>query len=341
VKKTTRWCAAALVAVMATSACSGGKKAKSTTTVPPTTTTTIAPVPAILTGLTLDDAGRKSRPALSVKIENAPEARPQAGLDAADVVYEEEVEGGIVRFLAVFQSHDAPAVGPIRSLRPVDPLIVTPLRGLFAYSGGAPQFIPLIKRAPVTLVGFDEYNQAYKRRGDRPAPHNVYSSTPALYRGAKGNEPAPPALFTFLVAGQQFSAAGSAPATHVEGLVGSTRYTWDLDPATRLYRRGTNGTAHVMENGNQLAFANVIVQTVPYRNTGSRDPSGAPVPVADIVGSGEASIVSGGLIVRGRWSKPSTSSVTQYTDASGAPVSLTPGPTWISLARPGLEITAR
>lgn len=326
---------------MALAACSSGGKKSPTTTVAPTTTTTQAPVPAILTGLILDDASKKSRPALSVKIENAPLARPQAGLDLADVVYEEEVEGGIVRFLAVFQSHDAPSVGPVRSLRPVDPQLVTPIRGLFAYAGGAPQFLPAIRSAPVTLVGFDEYTKAYKRRGDRAAPHNLYSSTPALYGGAKGSEPAPPALFGFLGAGQALTSVGAVPVTHLDGVIGSTRFTWDHDAASNTWKRGTNGTAHVMESGAQLSFTNVIVQFVPYRNTGSRDPAGNPVPVADVVGSGDAWIVSGAMLVRGHWSKPSSSSITQYTDASGAAVPLTPGATWVMLDRPGSPIASR
>ncbi|MGH9181076.1 MAG: DUF3048 domain-containing protein, partial [Acidimicrobiales bacterium] len=121
--------------------------------------TTAAPPPlAPLTGLASPNAGR---PALVVKIDNAAAARPQSGLDRADVVFEEVVEGGEVRFMAVFQSNDADAVGPIRSVRPVDPEIVSPLGGLFAYSGGTAQFTALIRRAPVTLVGFDQLSRAY------------------------------------------------------------------------------------------------------------------------------------------------------------------------------------
>ncbi|HSO95040.1 MAG TPA: DUF3048 domain-containing protein, partial [Acidimicrobiia bacterium] len=83
-----------------------------------------------------DTNGARHRPALAVKIENTPDARPQAGLDTADVVYEEQVEGGITRFWAVFNSTRPTTVGPIRSVRAMDPNLLAPLGGIAAYSGG-------------------------------------------------------------------------------------------------------------------------------------------------------------------------------------------------------------
>jgi len=89
-----------------------------------------APPPACpLTGEPAPHGAVPDRPALAIKVENAPEARPQSGMDKADVVYEEVVEGGVVRFMAVFQSQDAAEVGPVRSVRPVDPDIVSPEQG--------------------------------------------------------------------------------------------------------------------------------------------------------------------------------------------------------------------
>lgn len=338
----SRGAALAIVGLLVTAGCSGGGGGDDGAAAPggradgevAPTTTAQPPAPSPLTGLASPNAGR---PALVVKIDNAPAARPQAGIDMADVVFEEVVEGGEVRFMAVFQSRDAESVGPVRSVRPVDPDIVSPLGGLFAYSGGAPQFTALIRRAPVTLVGFDELGRkAYTKRSDRRAPSNLYSSTAALYAGAAPDDTAPPPLFAFLATGAAWAPSGVAPATHLTvNVSGRSRADWDFDTATMAWRRGTNGTPHTVENGGQLAFTNVVVQFVPYRNTTSRDQSGNLVPTAAVVGQGPVLVMSAGQMVRGTWSKASPIAVTEYRDGAGAPLALTPGTTWVTLAPTG------
>jgi hypothetical protein len=324
-------------------ACGGGEDAATTTTTQAHgTTTTVAPDPAFLTGLPQHDRNKQDRPALVVKIDNAPPARPQAGVDAADVVYEEMVEGGVVRFLAVFHSRDAKSVGPVRSVRPVDPEIVTPLKGLFAYSGGIPQFVKLIKKAPVTLVGYDELTKAYTLRRDRPSPHHFFTSTEALYKGAEEGTPPPPPLFTYLPAGQPFGVAGGSPLTSFTvHMGGKTRADWTWDAGPGQWRRSTNGTPHDVEGGGQLAFTNVIVQFVKYTNTSARDAAGFPVPTAQVIGSGEAWVLSGGRLVKATWSKPNIAAITQYSDADKLPVALQPGTTWVALAPVGAPTTVK
>lgn len=327
---------AGLVGLVGLSACSGdGDGAASdgpdgggdaTTTVPAST-------PGPLTGLATPNAGR---PALVVKIDNAAAARPQAGIDKADVVFEEMVEGGEVRFMAVFQSQDAAQVGPVRSVRPVDPEVVSPLGGLFAFSGGAPQFTALIRAAPVTLVGVDELPKAYSKRKDRRAPSNLYTTTEALYAGGNPDIEPPKSLFTYLGDGQAFAPAGVAPATHLTvTITGRVRADWDFDAAASLWRRGTNRTPHTVESGEQLGFTNVVVQFVPYRNTSSRDAAGNPVPTAEVIGQGKALVLSGPNIVEGTWSKSSAATVTEYKDNAGAPMAVNRGTTWVTFAPAG------
>lgn len=330
-----RW--AALLFVLAAACSNGGEEASTTTTEPLVTTTTAPPPPALLTGLPIADRANLDRPALVVKIDNAPLARPQAGVDKADVVYEEVVEGGVVRFMAVFQSQNAALVGPVRSVRPVDPEIVSPLKGLFAYSGGAPQFEKLIQKAPVRLVGYDQLTKAYTKRPGRPAPHHLFSSTEKLYDGAKASDGPPPSLFTYATSAPTGPAV--VHATVVMG--GQTTAAWDWDASISRWRRTTNGTPHVMDDGPQLSFANVIVQYVRYTNTTSRDPAGFLVPTATVVGSGDAMVLAGGTQVRARWTKKSVTDVTAFTDATGVPIQLLPGPTWVMLAPLGASTTLR
>jgi Protein of unknown function (DUF3048) N-terminal domain/Protein of unknown function (DUF3048) C-terminal domain len=306
------------------------------------TLTTVAAVGvAPLTGLPVTDPALLRRPAVIVKVDNAPEARPQTGLDQADVVVEEKVEGGVARFMAVFQSHDAD-VGPVRSVRSTDPDVVRPIGGLFAYSGGITPFIVLLHATGgVVDVGFDADSSAYHRRSGRPAPHDLYTSVGILRQVTPAGMGPPPALFTYLGPGQAFGGAGAAPATHVTVPFGSlTVGEWQWDPASSTWLRTTNGTPHVVDGGGQLAFTTVIVEFVPYTSTGYLDPARTPVDRADVLGSGDAWILASGQIVRGHWAKAASGDVTSFTDAAGAPIAIPPGKTWITLAPVGANAQA-
>jgi hypothetical protein len=335
-----------VVALVLAAACGGGGGTKKAPIGPPPTqapdpgpTTTTSPPVAPLTGVPADPAVA-GRPALTVKIENPPIARPQSGLDAADVVFEEVVEGGITRFLAIFQSTDAPLVGPVRSVRPSDPDVVAPFGGLFGYSGGTPKFIDLLRSTPgIFDVGVDRLDEgpgkAYFRRPPRTAPDNLYTSTSALYAAGPPSAPAPPPFADFVPAGQPFAAGGATPAVRLTARVGDTIAVFDYDAASNTYRR-----SGLVEGGGVVAPANVIVQFTAYEpSPGDEDVNGTPVEKAVTVGTGDALILAGGMAVRGTWTKASQSAPTTYTDSDGAPVKLLQGRTWIELARNGAPVT--
>lgn len=311
---------------------------KSEKTVP----TTIAPRPSPLTGLILADGSVADRPVVVVKVDNGPAARPQAGLDKADVVIEEKVEGAITRLLAVFHSEDVELVGPIRSVRSTDAPIVSALGGVFAFAGGIPPFVALAKSAPVTVITEQDRPDAFKLRTDKRRPFKTYASTARL-RGLAGDRAkAPPRLFELLAPGEEFNPAGAVPAVNATVVFGGlTKSAWDYDPASSQWRRSTNGTAHVVEGGGQLSFTNVVIQRTAYRGTRFTDTSGSKVDEAVVVGSGDAVILSAGKQVAAKWSKPSPTAVTTYTDSTGAPIRLTPGRTWISLPPTAGSITVR
>ena len=320
-------------------ACAGHRGVPPTTTrptLPPaTTTTTVAPRPvAPLTGLAVSDAAVLTRPAVVVKIDNAPEARPQTGLARADVIIEERVEGGIARFMAVFQSAEANVVGPVRSVRSTDPPVVRPIGGLFAYSGGIPPFVSLLhNEGGVVDVGADDDGSAYYRSKDRPAPHNLYTSTVALRQRTPNGLAAPPRLFTFLPAAQTFTGAGAIPVSHLSVTMSSlSSGQWDWDPSTHSWLRSTDGAPHIDQGSGQLAFTTVIIQFVPYARTPYKDPAHSPVDEAEVIGTGEAWVLADGQLVKGTWSKPALADVTTYTDAAGASIAIPPGHTWITLA---------
>jgi len=301
-------------------ACSKGDRAGEESVAQPSGSTSTVPggPRAPLTGLPIGP-GQAGRPVLVVKIDNAPRARPQAGLIDADVVVEEEVEGGITRFAALFQSRDAGNVGPVRSARSTDILFASALnRPLFAYSGANLAFQSLIARSPLVDVGVDRAPQEYRRDRGRPAPDNQFSSTPGLFTHLQPGAGPPPALFAFRQVGEAGDGAGAAPASGVDiefrdVVLTAVQFRWD--PPSRTWKRAQDGAPHV--------------------DTGFHDQSGAPVPEAELIGEGAAWVFTDGKVVRGRWRKPSPEAVTEYLDSSGAPIRMTPGPTWIELARPG------
>ncbi|MCA1691672.1 MAG: DUF3048 domain-containing protein, partial [Actinobacteria bacterium] len=257
------------------------------------------------------------------------------GIDAADVVYEEFTEG-ITRFIVVFHSTDAETVGPVRSVRPADPVIITPLGGVFAFSGGSPPIVQLAQRAPAVIVTEND-TDVLRRRSGRSAPHNLYTSTEGLFSKASDEGP-PPAFASFLRDGQGFAAAGAVPAAGVSVQAApGVAADYDWDPAGGTWKRTTDGQVHTLEGGSQIAPSTVIVQFTPY-TTFAADPQ---VRYPEVTGTGEAWIFAAGQLVRGSWAKGSGGDVTDFTDAAGAPVVLPPGQTWVHLVAPGSAVVPR
>ena len=309
-------------------ACGGGEQSPTTTSRETTTTAAAGPM-VPLTGR----AGEgPARPALGVKIDNAPKARPQAGINQADVVIDEAVEGGITRLFTVFHSQDPPVIGPVRSARSTDIALAAPLnRPLFAYSGANNVFLQLIKEAPLVDIGVSAVPGAYRRERGRPALYDLFSSSAALFGAAPPGSAPPPPIFKYGPA-----AAGGKPSqgVHLEfrGRV-VTLVDWRWDAAKSGWVRTQNDTAHVDADGAQVTATNVVVQVVPYEDTGIRDQSGEPVPEAKLVGEGRALLFRDGMVTEGKWSRSSPEAITEYKTTDGEPLTLNPGQTWVELAR--------
>lgn len=282
---------------------------------------------AVLTGTSsFEDP---NRPALVIKIDNVDAARPQVGINQADVVFEEEVEGGLSRLAAVFHSRGSDPVGPIRSVRTTDVHLFSNLnRPLFASSGGNAGTREQLLDSTLVDVGPTEFPDIYFRESSRVPPHNYLSRTTDIWRSAAGQGGRPPALFTFLAAGAARPATAIA-ATGVDLTFGSTRvgYAWNGTG----WARTQNNRAHVDASGVQVAPTNVVVQFTRY----GVSPADENSPEAIVSGSGEAWIFTNGYLVRGTWSRKNDASVTTYTDERGNTISLTPGNTWVELPREG------
>jgi hypothetical protein len=312
-------------------ACGGDDTQAAEKQEPASTTTTTIPIPkAPFTGLPDPTHVAQGRSALEFKIENTPEARPQSGLDTADVVYEEVVDGGITRFWAVFNSAAPENVGPIRSVRAMDPGILAVLHGVAVFSGGTSENVALVRAVP-GVVTVDENNagDAFYREPTRQAPHDLYGKTALLWQ--RGGQPVPPTpLFTYVPEGATFAGTEPIASFHANFDQGyDVTYVWDA--AAGGWKRFQRTNEPFMAAGIpevQVAPANVIVQFTPYAGAGE----------GELFGTGEAWVFSNGLLTRGTWSHIYPEVATTYTDAAGQPIALTPGRTWVELFPTGRSV---
>ncbi len=288
------------------------------------------PAPVVyapLTGLPVDDPARLARPSLAAKVDNHWNARPQVGLQFTDIVFEELVEGGLTRYVAVWHS-DVPAeIGPIRSIRPMDPDIISPLGGIVAYSGGQQRFVQLMRSTPVynAIHGQSDTNDVMFRTKDKDSPHNVLVRAPELLAMHPEIAP-PPQQFAYADAPAGATAAREGGVVAGVDLVfgGSSHPSWRWDAASARWLRAQMGEADLDSAGAQLAAVNVVIVRVPVSND-------LGVPKTELIGGGEAWVLSGGGMVHASWSKPERTAPIRLVDDTGAVVRLAPGNTWVEL----------
>src|ERR1039458_9752005 len=250
-----------------------------TTSLPKTKPLHVSP----LTGLPDPLEMTKHRSALTIKIDNTPEAMPQYGIEDADVVYEEIVEGGITRLAAIFNSQLPAQVGPVRSVRRTDREIVFPIRGIFAFSGGAEYAVRSIETAPVKL--FDEFNSgaAMFRDSQRYPPHNLFANAALLMKMDKNPE-RPQSLFTY--SSTKGKPSGAPVSSFVVGFANgfATSYAWNSK--TTSWDRSIFGKPDVTANGAHISPKNVIVMTVHYVGG-----VGVIDSYAELIGSGPVEVL--------------------------------------------------
>ncbi len=316
-------------------ALSGGEEEAAPTTTTTTTTTTTAPtttvppVVAPLTGLTGDFGDRLDRPAVFVKIDNAPQARPQSGIIQADLMIEEQVEGSTSRLIAVFHSTDAVEIGPVRSTRSTDLGLVGLFgRPLFASSGGNGSVLRMLGGADVIDIGHNVSGQGFRRVSSRRAPHNLYTSLEELYAKAPELPPPPAPIFSYRAQGEP-PGAGAEPVGGVALSFGRgeiSRFVWDAPSKTWL--RSQLGTPHVDPSGRQAGPKNVVVLEIGYDFAGA---GGNSVPHGVTTGSGRAYVFTDGHVIPGTWNRPGPNAPFELIGPDGAEIELTIGQTWLEL----------
>ncbi|QEO09378.1 DUF3048 domain-containing protein [Protaetiibacter larvae] len=287
------------------------------------------PAPVVyapLTGLPADPAAL-AHASLAAKIDNHEEARPQVGLEATDLLFEELVEGGLTRYVAVWHSNVPAEIGPIRSIRPMDPDIISPFGGIVAYSGGQQRFVALMQQTNVynAIHGQSSTEAVMYRTKTKDAPHNVLVKAPELI-GMHADIAPPPQQYAYADTASGSTAAREGQAVAGINLVfgAPSHPSWTFDAASGRWLRFQSGAADLDSQGAQLSAVNVVVVRVPVSNDKG-------VPKTELIGGGEAIVLSGGKAVHATWSKGDRVAPIRLVDDTGAVIRLAPGNSWFEL----------
>ncbi len=284
---------------------------------------------APLTGLP-ESAAAAHRPALTVKIDNTPNAHPLFGINDADVVYEEIVEGGITRLAAVFNSRLPGVIGPVRSVRRTDRLVVFPLGGIFAFSGGAAYALNSIDTAPVQRFDEATAGPAMFRTALRVPPDNLLLDPTRLLAEARRARPPRP-LFAYTA--PRTPARGAPVATFSVNFPAGYAVSYAWDGAHHDWARSIFGAPERTAAGVPVAPTNVVVLDVRY--IGGVGNIGAE---ADLMGHGTALVFSDGRLQRGGWFHADVRRPIALR-ARGRVIALRPGSTWVELEASGQTVS--
>lgn len=286
-----------------------------------------SPVLNSLTGLPGSDA-----PILAVKIDDTSNAHPQVGLRNADVIYIEQVEGGLTRLAAIFSSRTPQTIGPIRSARISDLELLAQYGKVgFAFSGAQRKFLPEIAAANLFDVGANKFGSTfYANDPQRIPPYAMMLSASALRQEAasRGIEFAKSAPMGWRFGDQPnnlkpiTSAVISWPSARYEARWSASQMRWLLFH---------DGRPNLDETGFQLGSPTFVVQLVAITDSIYRDKVGGVTPFSATVGSGACYLLRDGGYLPCIWRRESPESGTTFTDTNGSEINFAPGQIWFAL----------
>lgn len=290
-----------------------------------------------LTGLSFEENITERRP-IAIMLDNQYNARPQAALSEADVIYEILAEGLITRYMAIFYTNLPEHVGPVRSSRPYFVEKALEFDPYYVHVGGSMQALSDIKT--YKLADIDGLtSSAFWRESHKKAPHNMYTSAEVLIADAKRMKYNTSTQVSFLSFNQVFTPLDGQNAVEITFVYKEPMkndpvgyYTsYKYNDEKKLYFRYTNGTPHLDENTQtQLTCTNILVQYADIRvldNEGRLD--------VDLITSGKGTYYTGGKKIDVTWSKKSATAITEFYDANGTPIKLNPGVTWFQIMKTG------
>lgn len=285
-----------------------------------------------LTGLAMPN-GLPTNPVFVVKIENTAGGAPQYGLDKADLVFEELVEGGLTRLAALYYSNLPTKIGHVRSMRATDIGIAGPVGGQIVASGGAAGTYKRVERAGITIFSEDHAAPGFSSDPAKSRPYNRMVNLRTLAKKAKAGDISGNYLpFAAESKKPTPSADASASPTTAKkatsldvGFSTSTHTRWAFKNGT-WSRVNTHAAA-----GQDFRADTLLVLFAKVGDAGYLDPAGNPVPETIFEGTGRAMVLQGDTVTEGTWNKKTLKQQITLADKSGAPISIRPGRVWIEL----------
>jgi len=311
--------------------CSSEAKPNAAPTALPTVVPTVAGTNP-LTGI----GGLPTGPVIAVKLDDTAGGRPSMGLEKADVIYIEEVEGGLSRMVAVFAGAK-PNVRAVRSVRASDiELLGQYGRIIVVASGGNAGSMQELDRSTLHSAINDRAQVGFSRDRSRPSPYNVVSDLAKVSAAIKADG-VRNVGFTWAASDPRL--AGAKPAATVSTQVGTTPVGFVWDAKLARYVRTVGRQRIVTASRDPVAKPNVLVQFCQIKtNPADLDVNGVPSVSIQSVGAGRVVLFRDGKRIEGKWSRKSVGAPTTFTDTAGKPLLLAPGGTFVALVRPGAPV---
>jgi hypothetical protein len=326
-------CAAVLAGLGALAGCTGSSGGSPTSSTPPSPHKS-KPAPAARAVNPLTGLKPSKNPVIAVKIEDTALGRPQVGTNRADLVYVEQVEGGLTRLMAIFNTH-LPNVEPVRSVRPSDPELALQLGHIiFVASGGSKAGFAPLKDSPLKKVIGDRGGPEFSRDPRRNAPENLVVNLKKVAKMVKG----PKAKSIGLQWSTKPPAGKTKPGKFVQTVVGGTPVAFRWNAKTHRYMRIIDGAIQHTADGSVIDTPNVVVEFCKVTTyTKDRDVNGNPAKFTKTLGTGRAVVFRDGKRIDGTWSRKSVNDGTIFK-AHGKVIPLTPGGAWFVLAAVGAPL---
>ena len=297
------------------SACTSDKAPTGKASTTPSVDTSVSP----LTGLHQD--GPPKNAVFMVKIENTHSGEPQYGVNQADFVVEELVEGGVTRLAAFFYSKLPTRLGHVRSARTTDIGLAEPIDATIVASGGAPKTLRKIIKSELPYYSYDKRSPGWSSDRSKSPPYHVLWDLTTLSKTAKASVPPKPYFRWTRDGGPRRTAKR---ATHVSVTFSpATTTSWTFSGGTwsRSPEHAAVGQAYKPET--------LVVIFAPVEDAGYRDPAGNAVPETVIEGSGRAVIFTGSAVTEATWHKKNRNATMKFRSKSGAAIGLKPGHAWL------------
>ena len=313
-----------------TAACTSSSKSANSSSPAPASSAAAPPPKSPLTGL-----AASNNPVIAVKIEDTALGRPQVGVDKADIVYIEQVEGGLTRLIAFFNSKLPHAVEPVRSVRPSDPELAEQFGNIILVaSGGSRAGIAPLLRSPLKKVINDRGGPGFNRDPNRQAPENLRADLTTIAKAVHG----PKAKSIGLTWSTKLTGP-SKPGTVIRTKIGNTDVGFQWQAKLHRYARIIDGAVQKTASGTVINTPNVVVQFCQITEySADRDVLGNPAQFTKTVGQGKAVVFRNGRRIDGTWSRPSAQDGTTLKSTNGRPIALSPGGAWFVLVATNAQL---